>query len=328
MTATSALTLAAWASTTSGGASSCGDPQGGGDLAGPPREVPLPPATAQGRDDAGLRQATPPRRVGRDGEDGEGIGMAELGECGQGTRVVLAQGAAQRVRLALPRPDEALVGPREDLYGAEQLAVGGHRTVVVPVGPDEVGEDAGVTPVGLGPARRVALAVARGRQRVHGMDRVAGRHQGAHEQAPVGLDADDDLLGAFGVLRQQRVQPGHPFEALGDPSCRQDLPLGVEDADVMVRLGPVDAHEDHRPIPPAPRCGAVRGGRGELMDQCSAARHPSSHLDHPRRPSGARSSHGTREGPAAHSAHPMTRLIDQSDSVGWSAAISRASRCL
>ena len=79
MTATSALTLAAWASTTSGGASSCG-PQCGGDLAGPPREVPLPPATAQGRDDAGLRQATPPLRVGRDGEDRERIGMAEMGK--------------------------------------------------------------------------------------------------------------------------------------------------------------------------------------------------------------------------------------------------------
>jgi 4-azaleucine resistance transporter AzlC len=49
------------------------------------------------------------------------------------------------------------------------------------------------------------------------------------------------------------------------------------------------------------------------MDQCSkSARHPSSHLDRPRRPPGARSSRGTRR-PADSSAHPTVRLVDQSD---------------
>ena len=87
--------------------------------------------------------------------------MPELGEGEQGARVVLAQRVAQRVELALARPDEVLVDLREDLDGAEQLAVGSHRPMVLAVGAHEVGEHPGIAAVGLGPARRVPLPIAR-----------------------------------------------------------------------------------------------------------------------------------------------------------------------
>ena len=170
--------------------------------------------------------------------------MGEVIEGDQRSRVVLAQGVAQGVGLASPGPDEALVGPGEHLDRAEQLAVGGHHSVVVPVGAHEIGEHAGITAVGLRPARRMTIAIARRRERIDRVDRVAGRDQRAHEQAPIGLDADDHLGGRLGMLRQQGMQPGHAIEPLGYPARGQHPALGVEHAHVVVRLGPVDSNED------------------------------------------------------------------------------------
>ena len=56
------------------------------------------------------------------------------------------------------------------------------------------------------------------------------------------------VLGFVGVLAEQGVQPGHALEALGDPARGQHLSLAVEHAHVVVRLGPVDADEDHRAL--------------------------------------------------------------------------------
>jgi hypothetical protein len=100
------------------------------------------------------------------------------------------------------------------------------------------------------------------------VDRVAGSEQGGDEQAPVGLDADHHLLGFVGMLAEQGVQPGHALETIGDPACSEYLAVFVEDAHVVVRLGPVDTHEDHRSTSSVPR-EPLEGGRGELMDQCS-----------------------------------------------------------
>ena len=50
------------------------------------------------------------------------------------------------------------------------------------------------------------------------------------------------------MVSDHRVQPGHPLEALGYPARGQDLTVSVEDAHVVVGLGPVDADEDHRSI--------------------------------------------------------------------------------
>jgi hypothetical protein len=57
------------------------------------------------------------------------------------------------------------------------------------------------------------------------MDRVAGREHDAHEQTPVGLDADDHLHGSFGVLPAQGVQPGRALEGLRDAALASPSPL-------------------------------------------------------------------------------------------------------
>jgi len=65
--------------------------------------------------------------------------------------VALPQQAAQLVQLALAGPDQTLVGPGQDLDRLGQLAVAGDRAVVVPVGPDQVGQDLGIGSIGLAP---------------------------------------------------------------------------------------------------------------------------------------------------------------------------------
>ena len=42
---------------------------------------------------------------------------------------------------------------------------------------------------------------------------IAGRHEGLHEQAPVGLDADDHLGGIVGMPAEQSVNSS------GSPRC-------------------------------------------------------------------------------------------------------------
>ena len=69
------------------------------------------------------------------------------------------------------------------------------RPVVVAVGADHVGQDLGVTGVGLRSRGRVAVPIARGRHRVHREHQIAGRDQRGDEQAPVGLDPDHHLAG-------------------------------------------------------------------------------------------------------------------------------------
>ena len=148
-------------------------------------------------------------------EHGQCVGVAELGKGHEGAWVVLAQGTAQGVRLSLPGPDEVLVGPREDLDGAMQLAVGRDLTVVLAVGAHEISEHPRVTVVGLGPAHRVALAVAGRGQRIDRIDRIAGGHESTDEQAPVGLDADDHVGRSLGVLPDPGVESGTPSRPSG-----------------------------------------------------------------------------------------------------------------
>jgi hypothetical protein len=98
----------------------------------------------------------------------------------------------------------------------------------------------------------VPLAVAGHLQRVDRPHLVAGRQQRPHPRAPVGLDADYDLL-RLGVLvlvlGEQLVQPGDPGDpllklGLGQPSSRLVLDLHV-----VVVLGPVVPDEQHPVLP-------------------------------------------------------------------------------
>jgi hypothetical protein len=170
--------------------------------------------------------------------------MTQLVEGSQRSGIELAQCVAELIELPLPGPDQALVRARQDLDGLEQLAVGLDRTMVVAVGAHQIGRHLGVTPVELGAAGDVSLAVPRGGRRIGGVHLVPGGQQRADRQAAIGLDADHRVGRSLDLLGKQTMQHCHPFQPVGDLALHQDPPLGVEHTQVMVLLGPVDAHDD------------------------------------------------------------------------------------
>src|SRR4029453_9746261 len=93
------------------------------------------------------------------------------------------QQAAELVDLPSAGPDQAPGGGGQNLDRLGQLAVTSDRAVVVPVGPDQVGQDLGVPCIGLGTRNGVAVAVAADGQRVDRIHLIAGRDQRPHEQA-------------------------------------------------------------------------------------------------------------------------------------------------
>ena len=80
----------------------------------------------------------------------------------------------------------------KQLHRFGQVRVTGDASVVVAIGAHEVGQDLGVTRVGLGARDVVALAVASGGQRVDGEDLIVRSDQRGHDEAPILLNADDD----------------------------------------------------------------------------------------------------------------------------------------
>ena len=148
--------------------------------------------------------------------------------------------------------------------------------MVMAIGADEIGQHLGVARVGLGAGHDMALPVAGHRQRVDGVDLIAGGHQGGHPQASVGLDAHHHLGGFPRELGEQLVQGAHGGHALGESALGQHGALFVKDHHVVVDLGPVITNEDQPSSCPS-RHGQLRAAREsclDLMDQCSAARHP------------------------------------------------------
>jgi hypothetical protein len=123
----------------------------------------------------------------------------------------------------------------------------------------------------------VPVAVAADRQRVDPRDLVAGGQQRPHQQPPVGLDADHDLLGVLGMAGHQRVQLGHAGQPLRDPALGQHRALLIQQAEVVVALGPVHPYKQHW-HPPQGRgillCEPEKD-RGALM-AVLVARHPTS----------------------------------------------------
>ena len=82
-------------------------------------------------------------------EHGEGVSISQIVKGVQGSREVLAQRGAQLIGVPGPGPDQVLVAAGEHLEGLGVGAVTSDRTVIVPVGADQIGEHFGVTRVGL-----------------------------------------------------------------------------------------------------------------------------------------------------------------------------------
>lgn len=104
--------------------------------------------------------------------------------------------------------------PGQDLDGLGQVTVTRDTTVVVAVGPDELGQHLGVTRIGLRPRQGVAVPIARRSPRVDRVHLVAGLDQRLDPQPAVGLDADHHAAGIVAVDPDQLVQRGHAFDAL------------------------------------------------------------------------------------------------------------------
>jgi hypothetical protein len=119
--------------------------------------------------------------------------------------------------------------------------------MVLPVGPNHVGKDPGITWIRLGAGGDVVIAMAAGSEWVDGEDRVPTCHQAFDQQATIGFDTDDHLTCIGSMLTNQFLDVRKPCEADYNPTFAQHLPVRIDDADVMVPLTPVDANEDHAP---------------------------------------------------------------------------------
>jgi hypothetical protein len=100
----------------------------------------------------------------------------------------------------------------------------------------------GVAVVGLAPGDRVPVAVACHGHRVDREHRPSGGAQAGGQQPPRGLDRyRDRVLGAVAVLGQQGQQARQSGRVIVDASPRQQAALPIDQGDVVVILGPVDA---------------------------------------------------------------------------------------
>jgi len=165
----------------------------------------------------------------------------------QGSRVELAQSAAELVDRALPVPHQSLVGTSEDLDRLDPIAVARHRPVVVGVGPDQIGEQLGIARVRFGPGDGVAVAVAADRQGIDGVNAVASCQEPMHQQPTVRLDADDDRVGILRVLGDEFVDPAQPFQPLWHARLAERASRFIEETHVVMSFRPVDAQEDQPP---------------------------------------------------------------------------------
>ena len=66
------------------------------------------------------------------------------------------------------------------------------------------------------------------------------------------------------------MQPGNTVQPFGQPPTRQPTSLLVDDLDVVMVLGPVITHEQHRvSLRCSPDVGSVEETADDLMVQCS-----------------------------------------------------------
>ncbi len=178
-----------------------------------------------------------------------------------------------------------------DCFG--QVAVTSEGSMVMPVGADQICQHFGVTGIGLSARQVVPVPVTRHRHRVDPIHLIPRRHQRFDPQPPVGLDPDHHLTRFINNPRHQVVEPPNPFQAFREPPTRQPAPRFIHHMDIMVSLRPIVTYKDHR-LSLRRLFSSRRAPGGDLMDQCSTARHPMSATGNPHQPAGARSSSRNR----------------------------------
>jgi hypothetical protein len=138
--------------------------------------------------------------------------------------------------------------PGEGFDRVGQLGISGDRPVMLPVGAHQIRQHLGVAGVAFRTRGDMPFAVTRRRQRVDREHPIAGRQQGLHPRAAVGLNADHHglRLVVAEVIGDQRMQRGHPRDAFRQTLTGQPAPLGILQLDVVMGFGPVITDEQHR----------------------------------------------------------------------------------
>ena len=213
----------------------------------------------------------------------KGVGCIQVVKCQQGRGKVLPQGGAQPGHVTAAVPDQRLVRARGQLDRLTEVGVLRDRSMMSSVQADDLGQEVRIGSIGLGSRGGVPLAVAGHRQRVDREDLVARRDQGGDPGPSVGLDADLHQCSGFVAIAidpvfrhlrsDQRVQPGDSFEPLGQSSSNQNLPVVIDDLDVVMALCPVISHKQHQHSRPglhgADTLGSVEETASDLMVKCS-----------------------------------------------------------
>jgi hypothetical protein len=71
------------------------------------------------------------------------------------------------------------------------------------------------------------------------------------------------------VIGHECVQLTHAGQRIENPLSPEYLSFGVQDAHVVVGLGPVHSNKNHFVTSSSLTMSEPRGGGGDLMDQCS-----------------------------------------------------------
>jgi hypothetical protein len=137
------------------------------------------------------------------------------------------------------------MGAGQDRDGLAQFTVLGQLAVQVGIDTQDVGQGHGIGVIRLRPCHRVTLSVAGHRERDDRVHRPTGRAQRGDQQSP----------GCFDCHRNRVLSPvaggGEHLDELSE-TCRivgnaflgDQMSVAVDDGDVVVGLGPVDAAEE------------------------------------------------------------------------------------
>ena len=204
------------------------------------RGVIAAPAAVQQSHDPSSGQSCSLLRVRHRAEDRQRRLVVQVRKGLQRLGKVLQQQGAQAAGCLVQRPDRLLVLARQRLDGQGLVAELGQRSVLVPVGAQDVGEDRGVDVVGLLTGLEVALPVPGDSARVDRVDGESGCPQREDEQVLVGLHRHGSHVGRSAVSSDQLKEFGEAGNAGVDASALQHLPVLVHHHDVVVVLGPID----------------------------------------------------------------------------------------
>jgi hypothetical protein len=162
------------------------------------------------------------------------------------------------------------MGPGEDLDSLDQLAVPGDLAVVVAIGPHQVGQNLGVTGIGLRSGCGVAIPIAGTGHWVNRIDQIARTQQRRHHQAAVDFDTDRYLLGLLRVCPDELMELGQAFDAVGNSTFAEHLSGFVHHTDVMMVFSPVHTYKNHALSSSlVALLASPEEFSGDLMNQCS-----------------------------------------------------------